>query len=85
MYDDDEDADLRAAIAASLEQPQPEAAPAPASTAQRSSNPEVLTGFSTRFRCYAAAAVGRTSPLFLRNTVATVEADAGAIVSRRHV
>ena len=59
MYDDDEDADLRAAIAASLEQPQPEAAPAPASTAQRSSNPEVLTGFSTRFRCYAAAAVGR--------------------------
>ena len=59
MYDDDEDADLRAAIAASLEQPQPEAAPAPASAAERSGNPEVLTGFSTCFRCYAAAAVGR--------------------------
>ena len=64
MYaDEDDDQDLRAAIAASLEQPQPEAASPAASAAQQdlwaSGNPEVLTGFSTRFRCYAAAAVGR--------------------------
>jgi hypothetical protein len=58
MHDED-DADLRAAIAASLEQPQPEAASSPASATQLSGNPEVLTGFSTRFRCYAAAAAGR--------------------------
>ena len=59
MQDDDDDDNLRAAIAASLEQPQPEPVPAPPSAAQQSGNPEVLAGFSTRFRCYAAAAVGR--------------------------
>ena len=64
MYaDEHDDQDLRAAIAASLEQPQPEAASPAASAAQQdlwaSGNPEVLTGFSTQFRCYAAAAVGR--------------------------
>ena len=56
---DDEDEDLRAAIAASLEQPQPVAAPAPVSAAAQNGQPEVIGSFPTQFRCYAAAAVGR--------------------------
>ena len=58
--DEDEDADLRAAIAASLEQSQPAVAPAPSSAAVlQTGHPEVIGSFPSRFRCYAAAAVGR--------------------------
>lgn len=58
---DDEDADLRAAIAASLAQDQPPAEPQPSALteAAQKGHPEVVGSFPTKFRCYAAAAAGR--------------------------
>ena len=56
---DDEDADLRAAIAASLAQEQPAAEPPALTEAAQNGNPEVVGSFPTKFRCYAGAAAGR--------------------------